>query len=347
MVGKRNVVLFVDDEPHILSAIRRATIDESFEAVFADSGVEALRICDEKEISVIVTDMRMPVMDGLTLLKNVRKKWPRTVRMVLSGYTQISQVLVAINQGEVFQFIPKPWQMEEELFWAVRRGIERYNIEVERDSLQEGLAKKNNAYIRILHEMEQKLINERRDIDGFINVSQWMFRFWKKQLNDRLQDASKEPGDLDNQLQWVEKIHYAYLGLLPTSVEGKPFWQMEEEVSRACSGRIEFRSSIEKDKIFLGCHSFIAMVFQIVAELHEPNKEIAVPVVALVKEQEGGDLFAVFESRPSESAIEKQTLFVTVYELLNAIGTSYNLRLFPIEAEGKIECVRMVWQSQR
>lgn len=92
MAEKKNTVLFVDDEIHILSSIRRATMDESFEALFASSGQEALQIFEKKEISVIVTDMRMPGMDGLALLKIVKEKYPQTVRIVLSGYTQLSQV---------------------------------------------------------------------------------------------------------------------------------------------------------------------------------------------------------------------------------------------------------------
>ncbi|MHC1762412.1 MAG: hypothetical protein AB9917_23420 [Negativicutes bacterium] len=88
------------------------------------------------------------------------------------------------------------------------------------------------------------------------------------------------------------------------------------------------------------------MVFQIVLELHETNKEKAVPVTGLMEEREDGTLFVVFESRPSETAFEKQTLLTSVYSLLDAIGPSYNLRLVPIEKEGKIERVRMVWQSR-
>ena len=87
---------------------------------------------EQKSISVIVTDMRMPVMDGLVLLRIVREKFPRTIRMVLSGYTQLSQVLATVNQGEIFQFNSKPWQMEEELLSSVRQAIERYNIETEK-----------------------------------------------------------------------------------------------------------------------------------------------------------------------------------------------------------------------
>ena len=179
------------------------------------------------------------------------------------------------------------------------------------------------------------------------HYSQWMFRFWKQQLTDRRQDAPKEPVELDSQLQWVEKIHNAYMGLLPTSVEGKSFGQMEEDINRACLGRIEFRSSIEKEKFFWGYHSFIVMVFQIIAELHETDEEKAVPVTGLMEEREDGTLFVVFESRPSETAIEKQTLLTSVYSLLDAIGPSYNLRMVPMEKAGQVELVRMVWQSQR
>ena len=105
MADKKGTVLFVDDEPHILNAIRRAITDEAFDGLFAESGAAALKIFEEQEVGVIVTDMRMPVMDGLALLKIVREKYPHTVRIVLSGYTQLSQILGTINHGEIFQFI--------------------------------------------------------------------------------------------------------------------------------------------------------------------------------------------------------------------------------------------------
>ena len=81
-------VLFVDDEVNILNAIKREMIDENFKMFFANSAKEALKIIDENQISVIVTDMRMPEMNGLELLKIVEEKSPMTVKMVLSGYTQ-------------------------------------------------------------------------------------------------------------------------------------------------------------------------------------------------------------------------------------------------------------------
>ena len=346
VAAKRNVVLFVDDESHILSAIRRATGDENFESLFAGSGIEALQICERREVSVIVTDMRMPVMDGLTLLKIVRGKYPRTVRMVLSGYTQLSQVLVTINQGEIFQFIPKPWEMEAELLWAVRRAVERYNIEIERDSLQEGLAKKNNAYVRILHEMEQKLANERRDIDGFKNISRWMFSFWKDHLETCAIDPLGEPTELADQFKWLEKIQTAYMDVLPTSFEGRTLAVIETDINKACSGRIEFRGATNDEQVFWGYQTFMTMVFKIIVDLHSPEEENTVPVSGLIETRDDGAVFAVFDSRPSAAAVQNQTILMICYSLLDAIGQSYNLRLVPKRTNGKIDRVQMIWQSQ-
>ena len=151
-----NKVLFVDDEVNVLSAIRRAVIEEAYTSFFAGSASEALATMEKHEISVIITDMRMPIMDGLTLLKHVKEKYPRTVRVVLSGYTQLSQMLATINQGEIFKFITKPWTTEAELLPVVRQAVDYYNLQVERDTLRENLAKRNLAYQNIFRVMEQK-----------------------------------------------------------------------------------------------------------------------------------------------------------------------------------------------
>ncbi|NRX27088.1 YesN/AraC family two-component response regulator [Clostridium beijerinckii] len=95
-------VLFVDDETNILNSINRITIQEDFKSLFAGSGEKALEQFQENEIAVIVTDMRMPKMNGLELLEKVKGISPNTVRIVLSGYAQISQVIVTVNKVGVF-----------------------------------------------------------------------------------------------------------------------------------------------------------------------------------------------------------------------------------------------------
>jgi DNA-binding NtrC family response regulator len=138
---EKRTVLFVDDNQSVLSSLERGLLDEPYKILFATSAKKALEILEEKEVHVIVTDMRMPEMTGLELLKIVKEKYPRIVRLVLSGYTQITTLLTAINQGEIFKFITKPWKLEEEFKGIVQQAIDYYNLQAERDELASEVAK--------------------------------------------------------------------------------------------------------------------------------------------------------------------------------------------------------------
>lgn len=121
-------VLFVDDEERILKSIRRITFNKDFQSLFAGSGEEALRILETTmdNVVVLVTDMRMPEMSGLELLKTCKEQYPHIVRIVLSGYSQISTFVSAINQGEIFRYILKPWDNDEELLQTVYEAFEHF-----------------------------------------------------------------------------------------------------------------------------------------------------------------------------------------------------------------------------
>lgn len=135
-MDNKPTVLFVDDEKKVLKSLKRGFLDEPYEKLFAISGKEALEILEKNEIHVIVTDMRMPEMNGLELLKIVKEKYPDVVRMALSGYTQISTLLTAINQGEIFKFITKPWKLEEEFKPAIHEAIEHYRANYAKESTE-------------------------------------------------------------------------------------------------------------------------------------------------------------------------------------------------------------------
>ena len=132
---EKRTVLFVDDEEKIISSLKRGLLDEPYKKLFASSGKEALEILQKNEVHVLIADMRMPEMIGLELLRIVKREYPHIVRMVLSGYTQITTLLTAINQGEVYKFITKPWKLEEEFKPSIRQAIEYYNLHNERDRL--------------------------------------------------------------------------------------------------------------------------------------------------------------------------------------------------------------------
>jgi len=139
-MDERHTILFVDDEARLLRSIERGMLDEPYRLLFAESGKEALQLLAENEVHALVTDMRMPEMSGLELLKLVKEQYPQIVRIVLSGYTQVTTLLTAINQGEIFRFITKPWKMEEDFKPAIRQAIEQYCREAERDKLMAQLA---------------------------------------------------------------------------------------------------------------------------------------------------------------------------------------------------------------
>lgn len=126
-------VLFVDDEVRLLQSLKRGMMDEPYRSLFANSGAEALELMKKEKVHVIVTDMRMPEMNGLELLRHVRELYPDVVRMVLSGYTQISTLLTAINDGHIYKFITKPWKLEEEFKPTVREALQYYETKLNKN----------------------------------------------------------------------------------------------------------------------------------------------------------------------------------------------------------------------
>ena len=156
-------VLFVDDEVSILSSLRRGLIDEEYTSIFASSGLEALEIMQKQNISVIVSDMKMPGMDGLTLLREIKLKYPKTVRVVLSGYTQLQQLIATVNQADIFKYITKPWKLEDEFTHIVRQAIDYHILQNERDEFEKALIQQNIAYQNILKRIEDIMDNAKMD----------------------------------------------------------------------------------------------------------------------------------------------------------------------------------------
>ena len=126
---KKGTVLFVDDNEIVLQSLEEGLSDESYNKLFAKSCKDALEITQQEEVHVIVTDMCMPEMTGLELLRIVKKEHPNVIGIVLTGYEQNTELSNAVCQGEVFKIITKPWKFGEVDFESiVRRAIENYNL---------------------------------------------------------------------------------------------------------------------------------------------------------------------------------------------------------------------------
>jgi adenylate cyclase len=128
-------VLFVDDEVNILKALARLFRREPIRVLTASSADDALAVLAREPVRVIVSDQRMPGMPGVKLLARVRERWPDVVRIMLTGYTEIDVAVEAINHGEIFRLLTKPWDdwslratVRQALDdWAIRDEVRRLN----------------------------------------------------------------------------------------------------------------------------------------------------------------------------------------------------------------------------
>ncbi|WP_153110517.1 EAL domain-containing protein [Propionivibrio limicola] len=125
----RLAVLFVDDEPHILSSLRRTLRREGYAILTATTATEAMSLLARHRVHVVISDQRMPEMSGTEFLARVKSLYPETVRMILSGYADVSAVTDAINKGAAYRFLLKPWEdhvLKEELKLALRYWREQF-----------------------------------------------------------------------------------------------------------------------------------------------------------------------------------------------------------------------------
>jgi DNA-binding NtrC family response regulator len=132
-------ILFVDDEPAVLEGYKRILYPE-FEVDIVDGAARAFVAIEENgPYSVVISDMRMPIMNGAEFLSKIRKSKPDTVRMLFTGYTDIGPAIEAINQGSIFRFLTKPCEPAV-LTTAIADGIKQYQlITGERELLEKTL----------------------------------------------------------------------------------------------------------------------------------------------------------------------------------------------------------------
>jgi len=128
-------LLFVDDEESILKSLKRLTRGMNIECEFASSGAEGLKLFDEDPFDIVISDMRMPEMDGAMFLAQVAQKYPESIRIVLTGYSEENLVLSAINEGRIWGYISKPWD-ETSLITTLQQAIATQQMVAERALLR-------------------------------------------------------------------------------------------------------------------------------------------------------------------------------------------------------------------
>jgi response regulator RpfG family c-di-GMP phosphodiesterase len=127
----RPKVLLVDDEESILNSLRRLLRSQPYDVILANSGAQALKVMAQQPIDLVMTDARMPTMDGATLLAETHRLHPSTMRILLTGYADLTMIIKAINEGQIHRYISKPWN-DEEMLLTLRQSLAHQHSERER-----------------------------------------------------------------------------------------------------------------------------------------------------------------------------------------------------------------------
>ncbi|APV38855.1 two-component system response regulator [Pseudomonas frederiksbergensis] len=152
-------VLLVDDEESILNSLRRLLRGQPYELLLATSGAQALEIMEQQSIELVMTDARMPNMDGATLLARIHQLYPASTRILLTGYADMPTIIKAINEGKIHRYISKPWN-DEEMLLTLRQALAHQHSERERQRLEQ-LTRVQNDQLKSLNTTLEKHVAAR------------------------------------------------------------------------------------------------------------------------------------------------------------------------------------------
>lgn len=169
----RMTVLFVDDEANILSALKRLFHPCGYRIFTAEGGRQGLEIMERESVDLVISDMRMPEMNGAQFLAQINERWPKTVRILLTGHSEIRDTIDAINQGHIYRYIAKPWE-DNDIVLSVKQALHQKQLEQKNQGLEE-LTRKQNEELKDLNaNLEEKVksrTEELRQTMGFLEVA--------------------------------------------------------------------------------------------------------------------------------------------------------------------------------
>ncbi|MBX2880201.1 MAG: response regulator [Granulosicoccus sp.] len=149
-------ILCVDDEAQILTSLKRLFRRAGHSVHLANSAAEGLEFLKENQVDLVISDMRMPEMDGNAFLTRVATEWPHTVRMLLTGYSDMESTVGAINNGSIYRYIAKPWD-DQDILVTVQSALETKHLRDERTRLIELTSRQNEELQELNSSLEQKV----------------------------------------------------------------------------------------------------------------------------------------------------------------------------------------------
>src|SRR6266566_7469969 len=189
-MARRHTILVVDDEPDVVQSVQDL-LRLDYRVYGATRALEGINILHQQEVHIVLSDQRMPGMSGVEFLHRVRGEYPEAIRLLITGYADIKAVIDAINQGNVYRYVSKPWDPDE-LQTIIRQAAEQYDLLVERKRLLAELQMKN---------LELQKANEMKE--AFIRVASHELRTHLTILYGLTQLALSTPGLIQPWLDWL------------------------------------------------------------------------------------------------------------------------------------------------
>ena len=152
-------VLCVDGEENILNSLKRLLRKEGYRLLTASSGQAGLKLLRENKVHVVISDHRMPEMSGIEFLACVKEEYPDTIRIILTGYTEVDSITEAINKGHIYKFFLKPWK-DQNLKLEIKQALGQYQLIQDNKRLHEKVLVQN-AELKEINENLENMVQER------------------------------------------------------------------------------------------------------------------------------------------------------------------------------------------
>jgi signal transduction histidine kinase len=224
MPKRRHTLLVVDDEPDVVRSVQDL-LRLDYRVLTATRGEDGMRLMQNEEVHIVMTDQRMPGMTGVEFLSNIRGDHPEAIRLLFTGYADIKAVIEAINAGNVYRYITKPWDPDE-LQTVIREACDRFDLITERNRLLDDLKLSNEQ----LTKLNQELREASELKSAFIQVASHELRTPLTILLGLSDLAARAPNLQEPLRGWLERMKAA---------SGRLMRLVEQIVTMLAAGKFE------------------------------------------------------------------------------------------------------------
>ncbi|MGR9051812.1 MAG: HD domain-containing phosphohydrolase [Gammaproteobacteria bacterium] len=183
-------LLLVDDEPNVLKSLKRLFRSAGYTIHVAENGADGLKLLENEPVDLIVSDMRMPEMDGAEFLAIAASRWPNTIRILLTGFADLESTIAAVNKGKIYGYCRKPWE-DNELKILISHGLEHKRLSDEREQLFEALNRNNAELQNLTIHLEERVAQRTDQLKKSLQIIDHAHNALKKQYTESVKAFAK------------------------------------------------------------------------------------------------------------------------------------------------------------